>query len=103
MGGRGAFSHVQSNVFPSHDSQLKHIFRKGEGHVSDSILNRELIVATANDSKNYIGSKANGNRWYAKDIGDNRQVWAEVRQGVIQNAGINVPPRTDWTFLEVKP
>ncbi|MDR1014116.1 MAG: phosphoethanolamine transferase CptA [Coriobacteriales bacterium] len=102
MGGRSVFPHVQSNVFPANYPQIKHIFSEREGHVPDNASNRELILTTANDNKNYRGSKPNGNRWYVKDIGDNKQVWVEVRQGIVQNAGVNAPPRTDWTFLEAK-
>lgn len=43
------------NHLPEKDSQLKHIFREAEGHLSDTPTNRKLIIETANNPANYVG------------------------------------------------
>ena len=42
-----------ANKFPPNDSQIKHIFRPKEGHLSDTPEKRKLIETTANDPANY--------------------------------------------------
>jgi hypothetical protein len=82
---------------PRGEAQIKHIFRKKEGHIEDTPENRRLLIDTAKEEVNFVGTKANGNRWYVKDLDDGTQVWVEVRNGVIQNGGVNNPPITEWT------
>ena len=77
------------NRFPTHDSQIKHIFRKKNGHTADTPENRELLLRVCNDESNYMGTDQNGNRWYVQILSDGRQVWVTTRDGIIQNAGIN--------------
>ena len=77
------------NRFPAHDSQIKHIFRKKNGHTADTPENRELLLRVCNDESNYMGTDQNGNRWYVQILSDGRQVWVTTRDGIIQNAGIN--------------
>lgn len=84
-----------TNKFPPNDSQIKHIFRPKEGHLSDTPENRKLIETTANDPANYKGKYKYGNEWYSRTESDGSQVWVITRNGRIQNAGKNSTPR-DW-------
>lgn len=86
---KGMGSVFGKNLMPKNDSQIKHLFRKKEGHLQDTPENRALLLRVANDPKNYIGTDANGVRWYAELLADGRQVWVSVRNGIIQNGGIN--------------
>ena len=42
------------NQLPANDSQLKHIFRKAEGHLPDTPENRQLVTKVANTPANYV-------------------------------------------------
>lgn len=79
---------------PPNESQLKHIFRKAPGHMEDTRENRALLLEVANDTKCHIGKDGRGNEWHCKNLDDGRQIWVSIRNGVIQNGGINQPPRT---------
>ena len=49
--GQNYYDHVINNLtnkFPPNDSQIKHIFRPKEGHLSDTPENRKLIETVAN-------------------------------------------------------
>lgn len=81
--------------FPQNDSQVKHIFRKKDGHIDDTPENRSLLENVANNENNYMGTDKYGNRWYSQMIENIGQVWVRVRDGIINNGGINNPPR-DW-------
>ncbi|UXA50836.1 hemagglutinin repeat-containing protein [Xanthomonas prunicola] len=80
--------------FPSNDAQVKHIFRSKPGHLADSPESRELLIGVAQDSNNKLGVDAFGAQWFAKNQVDGTQVWVTVRNGIIQNAGVNKVPRT---------
>ena len=80
---------------PKKDSQLKHIFRNKKGHIEDTEANRALLEKVANEKNNYIGTDIYGNQWYSEELQDGRQVWVQVRNGTIQNGGINDPP-LEW-------
>jgi RHS repeat-associated protein len=71
-----------------------HIFGNRPGHVIDTPLNRALIENTANNSGNYLGKDQFGTSWYAQTLKSGAQVWTEVRNGTITNAGINQTPRS---------
>lgn len=68
-------------------------FREGNGHIIDTPDNRSKILNVANDKKNYLGRDARGNDWYAKTESDGSQIWVRTRNGKVDNAGINTPPR----------
>ena len=36
-------------VFPTGESELRHIFRQAEGHIADTPENRNLLLSVAND------------------------------------------------------
>ena len=88
-------SSTLNNKFPTNESKLKHIFREAEGHMPDTPENRKLIEKVANDSTNFAGTDKYGNEWYSEFQPDGSQIWVIVRNGTIQNAGKNDPPR-NW-------
>lgn len=79
---------------PENDAQLKHIFRKSEGHLEDSPGNRQLLQDLANDMKHHAGKDIHGKDWHYKELEDGSQLWVSVRNGVIQDGGLNRPPRS---------
>lgn len=87
-------SSTLNNKLPTKDSQLKHIFRKAEGHLPDTPENRKLIEKVANNPDNYVGKDKYGNEWYSEIQPDGSQIWVTVRNGTIQNAGKNDEPKT---------
>lgn len=82
-------------VLPEQEAQLKHIFRDKEGHLTDTPENRQLVLDVAIDSDNYIGTDERGNVWYAVNNEDGTQTWVRVRNGKVDNAGVNSVPR-EW-------
>jgi len=79
--------------FPKDSSQTQHIFRNAPGHFTNNTpANRQLIMDTALDSNNLVGTDRFGNDWYTSTLSDGSQVWVSVRGNVIQNAGINGIP-----------
>ncbi len=78
---------------PKNDSQLKHIFRKKQGHIDDTPSNRTLLERVANSKENFVGTDSMGTQWFSKNQPDGSQVWVSVRNGTIQNGGINNPPK----------
>lgn len=79
-------------TFPNKDSQIKHMFRKGAGHLPDTPENRNIIANVASNKDNYIGTDRNSNRWYASSS-KNGQYWVKVRNGIVVDCGLNNPPR----------
>ena len=93
MGGRGAKGRGgEHNSFPNKKSQIKHIFRDKEGHITDTPINRSLIKNVANKKENYLGKDKYGNSWYSKIQKDGTQVWSSARKGKIINGGVNKTP-----------
>lgn len=84
----------QKNVLPKNDSQIKHIFREKSGHIPDTPDNRKLLEELANKKENYIGTDMYGNEWYSQTQSDGSQVWVTTRGGIIQNGGVNNPPKS---------
>lgn len=75
---------------PSNDAQIKHIFRPKKGHFEkDTASNRRKLLELVNNEENLVGISSLGVRWYAKDMPDGTQLWASVKDGIIQNGGIN--------------
>ena len=60
--------------------------------MEDTPGNRKMILDTASDVKNYIGSAARGNDWYQKNLPAGNQVWVKIRGNRVDNAGINEKP-----------
>jgi hypothetical protein len=79
--------------FPSGESQLRHIFRDAPGHLADTPANRALLQNIADDATTTLGTDRFGNVWSARTLEDGTQVWVQVRNGIIQNGGVNPMPR----------
>lgn len=74
----------------------KHIFRDREGHLSnDTLEHRQLFIEVVMEPENYLGSDKYGTQWYAKTLASGEQVWVQVRNGEIRNAGRNLTLK-DW-------
>lgn len=56
--------------------------------------NRKKLEDVANDSNNFLGTEQYGNDWYAKNIQDGTQTWAEACDNKIRNGGVNQVPRS---------
>lgn len=91
--GMGGAEGEKPNKLPENDSQIKHIFRKKEGHLNDTPENRSLLENLANSQENYKGTTGNDLQWYSEIREDGSQAWVSVRNNTIQNGGINNPPR----------
>jgi hypothetical protein len=89
MGGGGGGAASLGVSFPRQEAQLRHIFSKREGHVPDTLENRRLIREVANNADNHNGTDKWGNSNYSKLLEDGSQVWVRVRDGIINDAGIN--------------
>lgn len=76
------------NIIPDNESVVGHIFRDAEGHIPDTIENRNLLESVANTVENFLGVDKYGNEWYSQILEDGRQVWVEVRNGKIFEGGI---------------
>jgi len=76
-------------VFPTRESELRHIFRVRAGHVEDTPENRQLLLSVANDKTARLESDQYGNVWAARVLSDGRQAWVQIRGEKIVNAGIN--------------
>jgi hypothetical protein len=81
-------NHINHSVWPSDNSQLKHIFRQKEGHLTDTFENRQILESII-DEKYKLGSDKYGNIWYAKTCADGSQIWVRMRNNCIINGGIN--------------
>lgn len=76
------------------EKNAKHIFRNAPGHLSDTAINRKMLMELASDQKNYLGLDTYGNRWFAKTLCDGQQIWASVRGNFIRNGGLNSTPKS---------
>jgi len=72
--------------------QLGHIFRNEAGHLAeDTLTNRNLLLGTVS-GKNFVKADSFGNQWYARLLDDGTEAWVQVRNGIIQNGGVNLEP-----------
>ena len=78
---------------PPNDDQLSHIFRDDTGHLLDTPTNRQLLLDVANDPASALGLDRYGNQWFARILPGGSQAWVSVRNGTIQNGGVNLVPR----------
>lgn len=66
---------------------------KKTGHIPDTPANRKLLEDVASNNENYMCMDKYGNAWYSQMQSDGSQVWVNTRNGIIQNGGINNPPK----------
>lgn len=94
--GRGSAFGVAALLItlPAGIAQIAHIFGNRPGHIPDTPENRRLLENIANSSANRVGTDSYGNDWYSHINPDGSQTWVQVRNGTIQNGGINTVPRT---------
>lgn len=92
-------------TLPPNNSQIKHIFRNAKGHLPDTVENRQRILDLVNDKTKFMGVDKNGNEWYVEKLENGSQLWAEVRNGIVQEGGLNNTPRkwNDNTGLNHSP
>lgn len=83
-----------SNGLPTNSSQLSHIFRDDEGHLTDTPGNRQALLDLVNNPENSLGTDQFGNKWFAQTLSNGAQLWGSVRNGVLQNGGLNTTPRS---------
>ncbi|ALU64319.2 hypothetical protein DA70_11480 [Pandoraea pnomenusa] len=84
---------ARNNNLPSNSSQLSHIFREETGHLSNTPENRRTLVNLVNNPANLLGTDRFGNQWFAQILSDGTQLWGSVRNGVVQNGGLNATPK----------
>ena len=87
--------------FPENPGQLGHIFKPSHNLI-DTVANRQLIIDVANNPASRQGIDRFGNVWSAATQVDGTQVWVSTRNGIIQNAGVNISPET-FTKIIVGP
>ena len=83
---------VCSNVeFPTDKSNLGHIFSGKSGHFSKDTPNNRKAIKSTVSQKYFIGRKV-GVDVYRQTLPNGSQVWVEVYNGTVSNAGINSIP-----------
>ena len=75
------------------DETEEYLFVTNEGYVLNTPENKQLFLNLVSDRKNWIEGDAWGDYWYVKVMRDGKQIWATVRDNVIQNGGINNSPK----------
>lgn len=78
-------------------SDTSHIFRNATGHLTHDTAENRALIKSALDPANLrdtITLKDGATlQKYFRELPDGTQAWAEVRNGVITNGGLNVIPR----------
>lgn len=86
---------VRAKLEQGISKNASHIFRDREGHFSeDKPENRQLFIRVAMQAKNYLGTDKYGTQWYAETLSNGSQIWVQVRNNEIRNAGKNLVPKT---------
>ncbi|WP_354688227.1 hypothetical protein [Cupriavidus plantarum] len=81
-----------NNSLPSNSSQVAHIFREDTGHLPNTPENQQTLLSLVNNPANLLGTDRFGNQWFAQLLPDGSQLWGSVRNGVVQNGGLNATP-----------
>jgi hypothetical protein len=84
--------HESSDIQLSKDD-IPHMLRDDKGHLVDTPSNRKLLLDTANNQKNFLGTDKYGTSWYARMLPNGDQVWTTVRNNIIRNGGLNKVPK----------
>ena len=83
----------KNNKIPNTISQINHIFRESEGHLTFNEKNAKTLSNLINNDKNVVLSQdSNGNCWYSKINSDGSQTWGKVHGNKLSNGGINKTP-----------
>lgn len=78
--------------FHEDPGQLQHIFRDASGHLlEDTVANRQLLLDTVSRN-NFMEVDNHGNQVFARILDDGTEIWVQVRNGIIQNGGLNQTP-----------
>jgi hypothetical protein len=107
VGEPGVVAHNNCVEMPTKESQLEHIFRDAPGHANPTTKNgrrawSNLFKSVASKEGNLVENpvskgiitkqaKNAGVKAYSKSYSNGKQVWVTVRDGTIQNAGVNRP------------
>lgn len=75
--------------WPSGRAQIMHIFRDAPGHFSSDTLANRRSIQSAITLDNFAGFDRFGNASFRQANADGSMTWADTRNGVIQNGGIN--------------
>ncbi len=79
MIGKGEIASSERIIAPKaiiYEKNRRHIFRDSSGHIlSDTPQNRQLMINTASNPRNYLGQDKFGNMWHAEIRSDGTQIW----------------------------
>lgn len=81
-------------TIPDNPSVINHIFQPSH-NMSHTPENIALLEEMANNPKYFCGKDKHGAEWYAKDLPGGKQMWTQVRGGIIFEGGINLK-RLPW-------
>jgi RHS repeat-associated protein len=77
--------------FPTDPSQLGHIFRKAPGHFSKDTANARQLIMSAINPDYFTGTDKFGVDQYRMTLANGAEVWVQVYNNIISNAGITLP------------
>jgi len=93
-------SAAERGLTPFLDGAVEHIFRESPGHFAeDTAEARELIQTTVTED-NFVGIKAEVVRVYQRILETGGQIWVQVTDGTIRDAGRNLVPRSTEELLK---
>ena len=70
--------------------------RNDPGHLPNTPQNQRILIEMTSDVRNFLGIDKVGNEIYTKTEA-NKQYWAYVRKGIIQNGGVNIGEFRDFS------
>ncbi|HEV3319322.1 MAG TPA: RHS repeat-associated core domain-containing protein [Solirubrobacteraceae bacterium] len=70
-----------------------HIFRDADSHLAEDTPENRALIESVVKSDNHVETKYPGVDVYRETLSNGTQVWAEVKDGSITNAGVNSTPR----------
>lgn len=80
---------------PDNQSQLRHYFANRAGHAP---CNQNQLLELLNNENTYIGTDKWGNKWHAENLPDGTQPWANQRNGIMNEGGVN---KSEWVWDDV--